>query len=107
MEMSATTSGWFSKAIVILLLATLGAIQAFTGLAMLFGEPELRPLSGPQSGQTPPPELSGYFFLRILHTFVGLSIIGIAALHIWQNRRSLKLYLKKIFLPAKTGSSTS
>ncbi|MEM0276420.1 DUF4405 domain-containing protein [Pyrobaculum sp.] len=104
MKMSATMSGWFIRAIVILLLATSGAILAFTGLVMFFEEPG--PLSGPQSGQILLPELSRHFW-RNLHTYAAFSIIGIAALHIWLNRRSLKLYLKKIFLPAKTGSSTS
>ncbi|MCY0889541.1 MAG: DUF4405 domain-containing protein [Pyrobaculum arsenaticum] len=63
-------------------------------------------MSGPQSGQILLPELSRHFW-RNLHTYAAFSIIGIGTLHIWLNRRSLKLYLKKIFLPAKTGSSTS
>ena len=40
MKMSATMSGWFIRAIVILLLATSGVILACTGLVMLFEEPD-------------------------------------------------------------------
>lgn len=92
MERRAAMSGWFIRAVVILLLATAGTILAFTGLVLYFAP------SGPQSGQTLVLGLPKHFWNN-LHTYTAFSIIGFASLHIWLNRRSLKFYLKRIASP--------
>jgi hypothetical protein len=76
------------RVLVVSLLITGGLIMALTGFVLYFAP------SGPQSGQT---LLLGFTkeFWKNLHAYTAFSLIGVAAMHVTLNRRTLMFYLKQ------------